>query len=140
MKAPSGSPARVAAVDDQLGAVVDRALDPAGDAVAGVAGDDRTDVGSLFESRADLQLLRLGDEGRNDAVVGLADRDDHRTGHAALAGGAEAGADQAVDGRFDHRVGADDHVVLGSAEGLDTLAGLGGTFVDDLGDRGRADE
>ena len=72
--------------------------------------------------------------------MGVADGDDHRTGHAALAGGAEAGADQAVDGRLDHRVGADHHVVLGPAEGLDPLAGLGRAFVDELGDRSRADE
>ena len=70
----------------------------------------------------------------------LADGHDDRPGHAALPGGAERRADDAADRLVDHRVGHDDHVVLGPAEGLDALAGLRRALVDDLGDRGRADE
>ena len=77
---------------------------------------------------------------RHQPVVRLADRDHHRARHAALAGRAEGGADDAVDGLVDHGVGHHDHVVLGAAERLDALAGLGRALVDDARDRRRADE
>src|SRR3954471_5467878 len=44
-------------------------------------------------------------------------------GRAAGAAPPEGGADDAVDGLAEDRVGHDDHVVLGPAEGLHALAG-----------------
>ncbi len=58
----------------------------------------------------------------------------------ALAGGAVAGADQRVDRLVHVRVGHDDHVVLGAAEGLHALIVLAAFLVDVLGDRRGADE
>ena len=45
-----------------------------------------------------------------------------------------------VDGLVDHGVGHHDHVVLGAAERLHALAGLGRALVDEPRDRRRADE
>ena len=95
---------------------------------------------ALVERRRRRAAPRSPRERRHQPVVRLADRDDDRARHAALAGRAEGRADDAVDGLVDHRVGHDDHVVLGAAERLHALAGLRRALVDDLRDRRRADE
>src|SRR6266542_3789010 len=116
-------PLRLAAVDGQRGALGDAAVDPLADAVAGGGRDDRADVDALLDPVAHLQVGgRLAQRG-HELVVGIADRDHHRPGHATLAGRAETGGDQAVDGLVHDGVGHDDHVVLGPAERLDALAG-----------------
>ena len=80
-------------------------------------------------------------EQRDQTVGGLlADRDGHGDRHAALAGGAEGGADQGVGGHLEVRVRHDHGVVLGPAEALGALAHAGGVRVDGLRDRGGADE
>ena len=56
--APAGSASgRLAAVDDQRRALLDAAVDPAADAVARRARDDRADVDALVEAVADAQPL-----------------------------------------------------------------------------------
>ena len=64
--------------------------------------------------------LDRGDE----PVADIADGDDLRDRHAALAGGAVGGADGRVGGHVDVGVGQDDHVVLRAAERLHALAVL----------------
>ena len=63
-----------------------------------------------------------GRDGVDQRVADPADRDDHRDGHAALAGRAVAGGDGGVGGQVEVGVGEHDHVVLRAAEGLHALA------------------
>ena len=81
----------------------------------------------------------LGDL-RDQLVGDRFDGDERRDGHAALAGGAEAGVDGGVGGQVEVGVGQHDHVVLGAAEGLHPLAVRGAGLVDVAGDRSGADE
>ena len=55
-------------------------------------------------------------------IARIADRDDHRHRHAALAGRAVAGADQRFGGEIEIGVGHDHRVVLGAAQRLHALA------------------
>jgi hypothetical protein len=55
------------------------------------------------------------------SVGDVADRDDDRDRHAALAGRAVAGADRGVGGHVEVGVGQHDHVVLRAAERLHRL-------------------
>jgi hypothetical protein len=80
------------------------------------------------------QLLAQGDGGL------LADRHDHRQGHAALAGRAVGRADDVGHGLVEVGVGQDDPVVLGPAHGLHPLAVGAGPREHRLGDVGAADE
>jgi hypothetical protein len=73
----------------------------------------------------------LFDQGIGDGLDGDEDAD----GHAAFPGGTEAGVDGGVGGQFEVGVGQDQHVVLGTAEGLDALAVPGRGLVDVLRDR-----
>ena len=72
-----------------VGARLDAAVDAAADALARGARDHRADVDALVEAVADPQRLGGLRSVAASAVVGVADRDHHRAGHAALAGGAE---------------------------------------------------
>ena len=90
---------------------------------------------------ADLHLRDLGLQAGDDGVGGLvADRDDERDRHAALAARAVRRAHERADGVVDVRVGHDDGVVLRAAEGLDALAVRAALAIDVLCNRGRADE
>ena len=83
----------------------------------------------------------MRDAHRLDEPVGhVADGDEHRHGHAALAGRAVGGRDRRIRGAVEVGVGHDDHVVLRAAEGLHALAVRRGALVDRLGDGRRADE
>ena len=78
---------------------------------------------------------------RRDQRVGhVADRDEHRDRHAALAGRAVGRADRRVGGELDVGVGQHHHVVLRAAERLHALAVARAGLVDVLRDRRRADE
>ena len=95
-------------------------------------GDDRPDIDDLARVPSPTtQLPGLGLQAPTDRSRALPDGDDDRAGHAALAGGAERAAEDAADGLVDHRVGHDDHVVLGAAERLNALARLRRALVDD---------
>ena len=59
----------------------------------------------------------------DELVADVADRDDGRDRHAALAGRAEAGVDGGVGREIEVGVGQHDHVVLRAAERLHALAG-----------------
>ena len=111
-----------------------------GDLVAVLARDERAHLRVRLEAVADLHLRQpLLD--RADQVVGrVADGDEHRDRHAALAGRAVAGADGRVGGHVDVGVGEHDHVVLRAAERLHALAVLRAGLVDVARDRRRADE
>ena len=76
----------------------------------------------------------------DEPVARVADRDDLRDRHAALAGRAVGGADGGVGGHVDVGVGEHDHVVLRPAERLHALAVLRAGLVDIARDRRRADE
>ncbi|MDF9754931.1 hypothetical protein OKW51_001894 [Pseudomonas hunanensis] len=71
---------------------------------------------------------------------GLAHQHRHRGGHAALAGCAEGGADQGVDGLGTVGVGQHHGVVLGAHHRLHALAVLAAQVVDVGADLGRANE
>ena len=94
----------------------------------------------LLEAVADRELLGARDELVDQRPLGVADGDDDRAGHAALAGGAERRADDVRDGLRHDRVGHDDHEVLGAAQGLHALAVGRRPLVDVLGHLRRADE
>src|SRR5690625_4529128 len=109
-------------------------------ALPGLGGDHRRHVGGRVIARADGELLGLGLDRRQELLVDVADGDGHRDGHAALAGGAERTGGHLCGGELDVGIGHDHGVVVGSAQGLDALAGRGGGGVDVLGDGGGADE
>ena len=85
---------------------------------------------------------RLGarDEQLEQRTGGIADRDQHAAGQAALAGGAERGADDGFDGLRHIGIGHHDQVILGAAQRLHALAFGGGGGVDVLRHRRGADE
>ena len=71
---------------------------------------------------ADLDLRDPLLDRLDERVGDVADRDDHRDRHAALAGRAVAGGDGGVGRHVDVGVGQHDHVVLRPAERLAALA------------------
>lgn len=131
----------VAPVDDELRALVDAGLDVVVHPLARLGGDQRAEVGVRVVTAADLQLSDAFGELGDERIGGLlADRHGDGDRHAALTGGAVAGADEGVRHLVHVGVGHDDRVVLGAAEALGALAVGGGGLVDVLGDRGGADE
>ena len=106
-----------AAVDDQLGALVDADLDVVARPCRCARGDHRAVMGLGVGGDADPQALDRGDQLLAQRVGGLlADRHHDRQRHAALAGRAEGGADQVIDRLVEVGVGHDDAVVLGAAQ------------------------
>ena len=81
-------------------------------------------------------LGNLGHEFVGDFAHGQQGRDRH----AAFARRSETGIDGGVGSHVEIGVGQDDHVVLRSAKGLDTLSVRRGGLIDVLGDRGGADK
>ena len=104
-------------------------------------GDQRTVVGLGVQAVSDAQVVDPLDQPGAQPIRGLiADRHRDADRHATFARAAVAGADQRVDGLVEVGVGHHDHVVLGAAEALRTLAGRRGGRVDVVGDVGAADE
>ena len=95
-----------------------------------LARDERPHLGAFFEARGDLDGRHARLDRLDELVGDAADGDDHRDGHAPLAGRAVTGGDGRVGGHVDVGVGKDDHVVLRAAERLAALAGGGGGLVD----------
>ena len=87
-----------------------------------------------------LQLRDALLQQRHELVGRVADADEHRDRHAALAGRAVARRHRGVRRELHVGVGQHDHVVLRAAERLHALAVLGAGLVDVLRDRRRADE
>src|SRR5699024_4489220 len=131
---------QAAAVDHDAAAGLLGLVGHADHALTGVGGDHRRHVGGGVVARADGELLGLGLDRRQELLVDVADGDRHRDGHAALTGGAEGAGGHLRGGELDVGIGHDHRVVVGSAQGLDALAGRGGGGVDVLGDGGGADE
>ncbi len=101
----------------------------------------RAVIGLGIAGGPDLEVLHPRDQLLHQEIGGLgADRHRYRNRHAALAGGAVAGADQGVDRLVHVGVGHHDHVVLGAAEALHALAVGAAGRIDVFGDRRRADE
>lgn len=128
------------AVEDDLAALVGRAVDVRGDLVAVDGRDERAHLGGRVGAGADLDLLGALADLLHQLVADGADGHDRGDGHAALAGGAVRRGDGRVGRRVEVGVGEDQHVVLRAAEGLHALAVGGGGGVDVAGDRGGADE
>jgi len=129
-----------AAVEEAGGAVGEAGGNEGLDAVAGLGVDDGAHGGGWVVAGAGGDFgggfLDFGDE----PVGGVADEDGDGAGEAALAGVAEGGAEDAVDGRALVGVGHDDHEVLGAAHALGAFSGGGRGRVDVLRDLRRADE
>ena len=138
--APSGSAARRAAVDDHRRALLQPAVDPAQDPVARRGRDDRADIGAVGQPVANRQRLGARLQLLEQRPLRVADRDHHRPGHAALAGGAERAAQDVRDRAIDDRVRHHDHEVLRAAQRLHALAGGGRALVHVLRDLRGADE
>ena len=105
-----------------------------------LARDERAHLGRGIEAVPDLHVGEALLDRADERVGCIADSDDDRDGHAALSGGAVAGADGRVCGHVDVGIGEHDHVVLGAAERLHALPGLRARLVHVARDRGRADE
>ena len=103
-------------------------------------GDQRAHLGGGIHPVADLHVRNPLLDRVDELIRRVADRNDHGNGHAALAGGAVAGAHGRVRRHVDVRVGQDDHVILGAAERLAPLVVSRRRLVDVLRDRRRADE
>ncbi|MNO71058.1 hypothetical protein D3C76_619610 [compost metagenome] len=130
-----------AAIHQQLGALLDAAVDVAGDLGLRRAGDQRAHVQAAVGAGADLQGLDLRDDLLHQRIGDLvAHAHGHGDGHAALAAGTVGGAHERADGVVEVGVGHQHGVVLRPAQGLHALAALGAFGIDVLGDRGRADE
>ena len=103
-------------------------------------GDQGSKLGLGQVGRSELQLLGvLREQGHELVGDGLLDAD-HREGHAALAGAAVGGVDDALHRPLEDAVLQDEGVVLRLGQSLDALPGPGGGLVDMLADLGRADE
>eukprot|EP01022_Parablepharisma_sp_SALTPOND_P009847 TRINITY_DN14066_c0_g1_i1.p1 TRINITY_DN14066_c0_g1~~TRINITY_DN14066_c0_g1_i1.p1 ORF type:complete len:1308 (-),score=476.92 TRINITY_DN14066_c0_g1_i1:655-4578(-) len=129
----------VAAIQQQLGALLHANADQAFHAGLGRCRDQRADIGLAVGTGTDLHGLGTLDDFR-DPFTGLAHQHHHRIGHAALAGGTEGGSQQVVDGLVLGRIRQHDAVVLGAHHALGALAGFAGTTVDVGADMGGADE
>ena len=113
----------LAAVGHDGGALLLAALDVGGHLVAVLRGDERAHQRLGPGAVLDDDLGQALPDGLDERIVDIAHGDDRGDGHAALTGAAVAGRDGRVGGQADVRVGQHEHVVLGSAEGLDALAG-----------------
>ncbi len=137
----AGGQLHVAAVDQQRGAFLDALGHVAPDLLAMRLRDQRAHVVRRIGAGAHLHLGDLGLQARDHRFGrALADRDDQRHRHAALAAGAESGAHHRADGIADVRVRHHHRVVLRAAERLHPLAVGGAGRIHILGDRRRADE
>ena len=87
---------------------------------------------TIFSARALIAGTRL--------LLDTADGDDDGQGHAALAGRTKGAGADVLRGKLDVRVGHDDRMVIRAAQGLDALAVRDAGVLDDVGDRGGADE
>ncbi|OLE17655.1 MAG: hypothetical protein AUG88_06270 [Actinobacteria bacterium 13_1_20CM_4_68_12] len=118
---PSAVGRSLAAVSDDGGALVAALVDVRRDLVAMLARDERPHLGIGLHPVADLHLRQALLDRPNELVARVADRNQHRDRHAALARRAVARRDGRVGGHVDIGVGQDDHVILRAAERLHAL-------------------
>ena len=93
-------------------------------------------AGAVTGAQSERPLLDLVDQ----LVGDVAHRDHGGDGHAALAGGAEAGVDGLVRGQVEVGVRQHQHMVLRATECLHSPAVRGAGLIDVAGDGGGADE
>ncbi len=128
-----------AAVDDQFRALVGAQLDVVRDPrlVGAVTTGPYCASGSAERPTFNPAMASTS---RPAQLVGGpgAHRDDHRQGHAPLAGRAEGGAGDVAHRLVEVGVGHDDAMVLGPAHGLDPLSVRRARRIDVLGDVGGA--
>ncbi len=101
---------------------------------------DRAHVDARLHAGADLELADPLLDHRPQAIPGVANGQDEGLGHATLAGRAVARGDGRVRGQLHVGVRQDDHRVLGSSVGADTLAVAGAGLEHVPPDGGGADE
>lgn len=135
----SGGDVGLAAVQNEVGTLVDTGLDEVENALVGLLGDEGTDAGLGVVVGTDSEGGGTLDQIVNP-LVGLADHDDDGEGHAALTSGSEGGSDEGVESALAGSVRHDAAVVLGTHVGLDALAVGGGAVVDVLTDHVSSDE
>lgn len=119
-----------AAVEEDLGAFFFGRGDEGLDALLGVRGDHGSQVGAGFETAVDAEALGAFRE-VGEPFFRLADHDEGRQGHAALAGGSKGGSHNGVEELVLVAVGEDGSVVLGAEVGLNALA-VGGAAGEDV--------
>ena len=129
-----------AAVEDQPGALRDPCLDVAEDALPMRRADDRAHRDARRRRRRRPGAPAPTPRDGPAPPRGRADRSEHASGEAALAGAAVEGLRDDVDRPVEIGVGHDDDEVLRAAEGLDALAGVRRPPVDRLRDLRRAHE
>ena len=110
------------------------------DLVAVLTGDQRAHLRLGLRAVTDRDLLGPVADRLDERVGDLADGDDDRNRHAALACRAVPGGDGGVGGHVHVGVRQDDHVVLRAGERLHPLARLRPRLVDVFRDRRRPDE
>ena len=102
--------------------------------------DNRTHFGVQVHAVPDLQAAcPLGQPG-DEFVSDITDQNRHADGHATFAGTAVTRANERIHGFVQIGIGHNHHVVLGAAESLNALAVAGAFFVDQIGNRSRADK
>ena len=130
----------VAAVEDQRGPFRQALLDPVDDAFPVPGRDQGAQLGGLFPGGAEGQFLGLAGQELHEGVGDAFFHHDDRERHAAFTGAPAEGVDDAGGAAVHLAVGHDQGMVLGFAQGLHTLAGLGGLRVHLAADGARADE
>ena len=111
-----------------------------GHPVAVLLGDQRAHLCLGLGAVLDDDLGQAFLDGLDERVMDVTDGDQGGDGHAALSGAAVAGRNGGICGHADVGVGQHEHVVLGTAQRLDTLARTRPALVDLLGRGRRADE
>ena len=130
----------IAAVNDQPGALFLTDVDVRANLVAMLCGDQRPHVIVVVHAGADFEGLDFRQQGFEQRLRRIADRDDRGDRHAALACRPVASANERVRRLVHVGIRHDDQVILGAAERLHALAVGRGGPVDVFGHWRRTDE
>ena len=130
-----------AAIDNNLGAILFTLIDIAFNTGLGFGRNDRAHFNARFVILADLQRPHLWRQ-LADKPVGrvIANRQHRGNRHAAFASRSVGRAHGRINRLIHIGIRHDDHVVLGTAQRLNTLAVGTAARIDIFADRGRADK
>ncbi|MDT4854606.1 hypothetical protein FQZ97_889180 [compost metagenome] len=131
---------KTAAVHHQLGTLDHTRIDVALDLRLMRGSDQRPHVCFRVNTIANPQLVNARQQFLDQLVANVTHRHGNGDGHAALARGTVSRTDQCISGLIQIGVRHDDHVVLGTAQGLNALAALSRFTMNVLSNRGRAYE